>query len=59
LNEWQTSPQTDVTTTLEKQRPSTQLHFNDRVRQIVVEFAELVRHVHTHNYSINFTHVLI
>jgi translation initiation factor 5B len=41
LNEWQTSPHTDVATTLSKQRTSTQLHFNDRVRQIVVEFAEL------------------
>jgi len=32
---------------LEKQRTSTQLHFNDRVRQIIVEFAELVRITHS------------
>jgi len=42
LNEWQTNPHTDVATTISKQKASTTLHFNDRVKQVVVEFAELV-----------------
>ncbi|XP_002732156.2 eukaryotic translation initiation factor 5B-like [Saccoglossus kowalevskii] len=40
LFEWKSSPHTDVSNTIKKQKPNTKLEFDERVQQAITEFAE-------------------
>lgn len=37
---WQTNPHSDIVNTLNRQKPNTRMEFNDRVQQVIVQFAE-------------------
>lgn len=39
---WQTNPHSDIVNTLNRQKPNTRMEFNDRVQQVIVQFAEQV-----------------
>lgn len=39
---WQTNPHSDIVNTLNRQKQNTRMEFNDRVQQVIVQFAEQV-----------------
>ena len=42
LFQWQANPHNDIKNTLNKQKPNTKLEFDERVQQVIVQFAEQV-----------------